>query len=161
MVISMVDKQRGVLLEHRVATAATLVLERLLAALSRSAHRSELAIDVRGPPTPFGCAAPWVDTRDMSQVLRVDGGREVHLGSEEAVAAAWQDIMGATGGSSAGGQFSRLFGLRGDDALHADEAARLGEEASEFKLRFADRLRAETVALLDRLGELQQPADAT
>lgn len=88
-------------------------------------------------------------------MLRTADGREVLLGTGAEFQAAVSDIVNATGGSSGRGAFSRLFGLQPEVVMAADEAARLGDEAAQFKLVLGDRLRVETVALLDRLSVLQ------
>ncbi len=68
------------------------------------------------------------------------------------------EISQVTGGSSARGQFSVLFGLTGDEALPSEESSRLGAEAAQFLQLGGHPLTVATSELLQRLSELANPS---
>ena len=91
----------------------------------------------------------------VTLVLRVEDGRTVALGSDEELANAQRDMADATGGSSAMGRWSRLFGLGADDAMPVEWSRQLGEEAADFRQTLGHQLDDATILLLDRLAALR------
>lgn len=92
----------------------------------------------------------------MGPALRVTDGREVGLGAGEEFKQALLDITTATGGSSARGRWSHLFGLCADDTITPQAADRLGREAADYQQLCGGGLSAETNLLLQRLAGLRQ-----
>jgi hypothetical protein len=79
--------------------------------------------------------------------LRTPEGLEIGIGDDSALDAALRDMSAATGGSSARGQWSRLFGLASGDVLTSELAA----EAEDLDARVGHLLQPETKAVLRRL----------
>lgn len=80
-------------------------------------------------------------------------GRVVDLAPDE-VASALAEMSRITGGSSAAGEFSMLFGLSPNEVVPAGLAKRLAQEASTFLGRHEVAISEETKALLMQLAEL-------